>query len=102
MLLTLGLGLVVALPGGAARGAAAELSLEEQVGQLIVLSFAGTTVPPYVRDALDERRAAGVILFGKNIVDPVQLRALTLSLRRAGWHPIVAVDQEGGLIRRVP
>jgi beta-N-acetylhexosaminidase len=102
LLVTLGLGLLVALPGGAARGAVAKLSLEEQVGQLIVLSFTGTTVPPYVRDALDERRAAGVILFGKNIVDPVQLRALTLSLRRAGWRPIVAVDQEGGLIRRVP
>ena len=103
LLVTLGLGLLVALqPGGAARGAVDELSLEQQVGQLIVLSFKGTTVPPYVRDALDERRAAGVILFGKNIVGPVQLRALTLSLRRAGWRPIVAVDQEGGLIRRVP
>ena len=103
LLVTLGLGLLVALqPGGAARGGFAELNLEQQVGQLIVLSFAGTTVPPYVRDALDERRAAGVILFGKNIVDPVQLRALTLSLRRAGWRPIVAVDQEGGPIRRVP
>ena len=103
LLMTLGLGLLVAVqPGGAARGAVAELSLEQQVGQLVVLSFKGTTVPPYVRDALDERRAAGVILFGKNIVDPVQLQALTLSLRRAGWRPIVAVDQEGGPIRRVP
>ena len=103
LLVTLGLGLVVALqPGATARAGGDELTLEQQVGQLIVLSFAGTTVPPYVRDALEERRAAGVILFGKNIVGPVQLRALTLSLRRAGWRPIVAVDQEGGLIRRVP
>jgi beta-N-acetylhexosaminidase len=45
---------------------------------------------------------AGVILFGGNITSPAQLRALTRVLRRQGGRPIVAVDQEGGEIRRVP
>ncbi len=45
-----------------ARGAVDELTLEEQVGQLVVLSFAGTAPPSYVLEALHERRAAGVIL----------------------------------------
>jgi beta-N-acetylhexosaminidase len=79
-----------------------ELTLRQQTGQLIVLRFAGTAAPDYVRDALRERRAAGVILFRDNVTGPEQLRALTRSLRRAGGRPIVAVDQEGGEIRILP
>ena len=91
--------------GGSARGSPADESqrtLEQQVGQLVLLSFSGTTVPRYVREALRERRAAGAILFGGNIRSSAQLRALTADLRRGSWRPIVAVDQEGGPIRRVP
>ena len=98
-----GLAALLALqPGDAARGGADGLTLEQQVGQLIVLSFAGTTPPAYVRDALRGRRVAGVILFGGNIASPAQVRELTRVLRRQGGRPIVAVDQEGGEIRRVP
>jgi beta-N-acetylhexosaminidase len=67
-----------------------------------VLSFSGTTVPRYVREALRARRTAGVILFGGNITGPAQLRRLTRGLRSQGGRPIVAVDQEGGRVRRVP
>jgi beta-N-acetylhexosaminidase len=91
--------------GGAAHGspdAVAALTLEQQVGQLLVLSFSGTTAPGYVREALRERRVAGVILFGGNITGPAQLRALTRELRAQGGRPLVAVDQEGGSIRRLP
>jgi len=90
------------LPGTEARGADAELPLDQQVGQLVVLSFRGTTPPSYVRVALRERHAAGVILFGGNVTSSAQLRALTSTLRDAGGRPFVAVDQEGGPVRRVP
>jgi beta-N-acetylhexosaminidase len=99
--LAVGLFLVLA-PSGAARGGAEELTLEQQVGQLIVMSFPGAKPPRYVRDALREKRVAGVILFGGNIRSPDQLRTLTAALRAAGGRPIVAVDQEGGEVRRVP
>lgn len=88
--------------GASAEPAPSSLTLEQQVGQLVVLSFSGRTVPAYVREALRERRAAGVILFGGNIVSPAQLRRLTADLRNGSWRPIVAVDQEGGVVRRVP
>jgi beta-N-acetylhexosaminidase len=94
--------LLVLQPGEAARAGVDELTLEQQVGQLILLSFPWTTPPAYVRDALKERRVAGAILFGGNIASPGQLRALTAALRHDGGRPIVAVDQEGGLVRRVP
>jgi beta-N-acetylhexosaminidase len=90
------------LPGTEAHGADAELPLDQQVGQLVVLSFRGTTPPAYVRVALRERHAAGVILFGGNVASSAQLRALTSTLRDAGGRPFVAVDQEGGPVRRVP
>ncbi len=78
------------------------LTLRQQVGQLIVLRFAGMSPPAYVRRALRERRAAGAILFRDNVVAPGQLRALTRALRAAGEDPVVAVDQEGGEIRIIP
>jgi beta-N-acetylhexosaminidase len=86
----------------AARDGARDLPLAQQVGQLIILSFKGTDAPPYVLAALQERRAAGVILFRGNVESPGQLRALTLALRKAGGSPLVAVDQEGGDVRVVP
>jgi beta-N-acetylhexosaminidase len=89
-------------PGTAAIAAADQLTLGQQVGQLIVLRFAGTSPPAYVREALRERRAAGVILFRDNVTGPGQLRALTRRLRAAGGRPLVAVDQEGGDIRILP
>jgi beta-N-acetylhexosaminidase len=94
--------LVSSLSGGSAEAAADELTLEQQVGQLVVLSFKGTTAPAYVLEALRARRAAGVILFAGGIESPRQLRALTAALRDAGGRPIVAVDQEGGMVRSVP
>jgi beta-N-acetylhexosaminidase len=59
-------------------------------------------MPEYVRAALRERRVAGVILFGGNIEGPSQLRELTRAMERQGGRPIVAVDQEGGPVRRLP
>ena len=79
------------------------LSLKQQVGQLIVLRFQGTTAPRYVRTALTDRWTSGVILFKDNITSPDQLKRLTRSLRRASPDatPIISTDQEGGDIRRI-
>ncbi len=104
-LLVLVLALLCVEHGGAARGTSStfdELTLEQQVGQLIVLSFSGTIAPEYMLDAVRGRRVAGVILFSRNIAGAGQLRELTRTLRREGGLPIVAVDQEGGSVRRLP
>lgn len=79
------------------------LSLKQQVGQTLVLSFRGTEAPDYVLDLLRERRAAGVVLFAENILSPGQLRDLTAELQRAaGGRALIAADQEGGAIRQLP
>ena len=69
---------------------------------MILLRFRGTTAPGYVREALRRRLAAGVILFGDNVATLGQLRALTATLRSSAGRPIVAIDQEGGSVRRIP
>jgi beta-N-acetylhexosaminidase len=91
-------------PPAAATAAVDKLSLEQQVGQLVVLRFAGTSAPSYVTRAIAERRVAGTILFRDNATGPEQVTALTGSLRRAAGSlkPIVCVDQEGGGIRILP
>ena len=91
-------------PPAAAVAAVDKLSLEQQVGQLVILRFAGTTAPSYVTRAIAERRVAGAILFRDNATGPQQVTALTGSLRRAGGtlKPVVCVDQEGGDIRILP
>jgi beta-N-acetylhexosaminidase len=102
---TLAVALGLASGGATARDqrafASRELTLSQQVGQLLLVRFAGTRVPAYVRARVRERRVAGVVLFRDNVRSPGQLRALTTILRREGGSPIVAVDQEGGAVRTV-
>jgi beta-N-acetylhexosaminidase len=83
-----------------ARAAAERAPLERQLGQLLVVSFDGTSAPAYVADALRGGRAAGVILFGGNAPSAASVRALSASVQRAaGGDAIVCLDQEGGDIR---
>jgi beta-N-acetylhexosaminidase len=104
-------GLAAGAGGGDAPGgrtdppqrAAPELPLEQAVGQLLVMGFEGTRPPAYVRRRLRAGEAAGVILFGGNIADAVQLRRLTRTIQRsAEGRALIATDQEGGEIRNLP
>ena len=97
-------------PGTAADGSEAEakkvsegLPLSQQVGRLVVLRFAGTSEPGYVRRVLADGRAAGAILFRDNLTGPTRRRrwrAAAAAARRA--PPLIMVDQEGGDIRILP
>ncbi|HET8949340.1 MAG TPA: hypothetical protein VFN44_02485, partial [Solirubrobacteraceae bacterium] len=49
-------------PEEVARKVNEGLPLTKQVGRLVVLRFAGTSAPGYVREVLGEGRAAGAIL----------------------------------------
>src|SRR4051795_9523033 len=79
------------------------LSLERQIGEVLMIAFHGTTPPGYVQRALRQGRASGVILFRANVPSPGVTRALTRRLQRAGRHHVlIATDQEGGSIRILP
>ncbi len=64
------------------------------------LGLSGPTLTDAERGLIRDADPAGFILFGRNIVDSVQLRALTDGLRDAsgrGGLPVL-IDQEGGRV----
>ncbi|WP_292519591.1 glycoside hydrolase family 3 N-terminal domain-containing protein [Methanoculleus sp.] len=90
------------------------LTLDEKIGQMLLVGFRGYTADDDSQIARDiaAGRVGGVILFDRdvalgsnerNINNPAQVRALTASLRGyAGKVPIfIAVDQEGGAVCRL-
>src|SRR3954453_12756352 len=90
-------------PPAKAVAKAKGLSLDHQIGQILMIAFHGTTPPGYVQRALRQGRAGGVILFRANVPNPVVTRALTRRLERSGRHTVlIATDQEGGSIRILP
>ncbi len=87
-------------PREGAQAATERLPLERAVGQLLVSSFPGTSVPEYIRRRLRRGQTAGVILFGANVPTRAACRRLARALQRAArGGALVATDQEGGEIR---
>lgn len=87
--------------------AATAASLEQMVGQRLVVAFSGTRADAALLARIRAGHIGGVILFSQNISSPSQLLALTTSLQaaaQAGHQPrlIIATDQEGGLVKRIP
>ena len=69
----------------------------------MVGAFDRLQAPVSVRSALRTGHLSGVILFAGNVASPRQLRQLTRSLQEAADRgALVSVDQEGGLVRRIP
>ncbi|HEX8823440.1 MAG TPA: glycoside hydrolase family 3 protein, partial [Archangium sp.] len=82
----------------------AGLSVEDKVGQLMMVGFAGTGVDESVETLVRGRRVGGVCLFKRNIVSGEQVARLNDGLRRLladGIPPFLALDQEGGNVVRV-
>lgn len=99
---------------------AADLTLEEKVGQLFLVrpdaldpartpqqiedpdAAGATALTDAMRATLARIPVGGVVLFGKNIADAGQLAAFTADLQAAGRVPLLlAVDEEGGAVARL-
>ena len=83
------------------------LSDEELAGARVVTGFPGRRPPAALRRMISAGQVSGVILFDGNVAGRSSVRRLTAELqsvaRPAGSPPLlVAVDQEGGLVRRLP
>jgi beta-N-acetylhexosaminidase len=78
------------------------LELRQQVGQLLIMGFDGTTVSTRLRLMLATLCPAGVILFKRNIAEATQIHALLREARKAVPTPIfLCVDMEGGTVDRL-
>lgn len=80
------------------------------IGELFILGFHGLTIPPWVGAFAARYGLGGIILFdyycqtGKyenNIESPEQVTALCAAIHALPSRPMVFIDQEGGLVRRL-
>lgn len=85
----------------------AQMSLEQKVGQLFIIGFPQTEMDQKLKTHLQKNNFSSFLLFKRNIVNPKQIVNLNTSLHRlsqenTGSVPLIAVDQEGGFVNRIP
>src|SRR5258705_3295530 len=80
------------------------------VGELFILGFFGKTIPAWLNEFAARYGLGGVILFDyscqtreydNNIDSPEQVQRLCEEISRLPSRPMVFIDQEGGLVRRL-
>ncbi|MBR1223286.1 MULTISPECIES: glycoside hydrolase family 3 N-terminal domain-containing protein [unclassified Bradyrhizobium] len=80
------------------------------VGELFILGFFGKTIPAWLREFAANYGLGGVILFDyscqtqkydNNIESPEQVQSLCEEISCLPSRPMVFIDQEGGLVRRL-
>ncbi|QIG96485.1 MULTISPECIES: glycoside hydrolase family 3 N-terminal domain-containing protein [unclassified Bradyrhizobium] len=80
------------------------------VGELFILGFYGKVVPPWLSEFSARFGLGGVILFDyscqtrqydNNIASPEQVQSLCAEIATLPSRPLVFIDQEGGLVRRL-
>ena len=78
-------------------------NIRREIGQLLIGSLPGTTIPPELRSLAREFQLGGVILFARNIEEPEQVAELSQDVQSLATEtPLwVSVDQEGGRVARL-
>jgi beta-N-acetylhexosaminidase len=79
------------------------LATRRDIGQLLIGSFKGTTLPAEWRSLAREFDLGGAILFSRNVEAPEQVAELAADIEALGrsmpaW---VSIDQEGGRVARL-
>jgi beta-N-acetylhexosaminidase len=78
------------------------LPLEQQVGQFFYIGLPGTELDAETRALITEIQPGGIIIFGRNVAGPEQLRSLLDGVRELlPIEPLFGIDQEGGLVDRL-
>lgn len=85
---------------------AAELGRSDQVGQLLMVGVSSTQLSRAEADVLADVRAGSVILLGDSTLGVQGARRVSDDVRQAATgpakiRPLVAADQEGGLVQRL-
>ena len=78
----------------------AEMTIEEKVGQLIMVGFEGTQANEAIETHIRERFVGGVVLFSRNIQSPKQTAELTNELQRLAVRRRIKSRCSSGSIRK--
>lgn len=78
----------------------------QKIGQLMMIGIEGKTLDKNAAYMLNEYKFGNLILFDRNMDNPDQVRKLTGDMKKAvkknsGVEPLIALDQEGGLVLRM-
>src|SRR5256886_4063791 len=83
------------------------MTLEEQIGQSLMVGFWGTTPSLEIIDLIQRYHVGNVILFSRNIHETQQVLELTQKLqeiaKEAGqrYPLLIAIDHENGIVQRL-
>jgi beta-N-acetylhexosaminidase len=78
------------------------MTLEQRIASLLMVHVGGTSAGP-IRSTIDGTGVAGVIFMGDNVASPEQVAATATALSADPGLPVLtAIDQEGGIVRRLP
>lgn len=83
-----------------------ELTLQQKIGQRMIVGFAGTEIDDVFENLVKEYKVANVILFKHNIVSAPQLKKLCADIQKlvkeqTGHFAFITIDQEGGVVTRL-
>ena len=80
------------------------MTTRDQIGQLFMVGFLGTSVTPDLAAFIKEYKPRGVILFSRNLESVEQIVELTNDLQACSPHSplLISIDQEGGRVSRLP
>ncbi|MGO0061191.1 beta-N-acetylhexosaminidase [Brevibacillus fluminis] len=83
------------------------LSLEEKIGQLVLVGMDGTTLGTQAKEMIEQYHVGGFIFFKPNLQNAAQAVSLFNSLKvtNRSVNPIplfLCVDEEGGRVSRLP
>ncbi len=80
------------------------LTIRDQIGQLFMVGFLGTSMTPDLAAFIKAYKPGGVILFSRNLESIEQMVELTNDLQSCSPHSplLISIDQEGGRVSRLP
>ena len=79
-----------------------EMSLEEKIGQMLIVSYEGTSVTEELFSLLNQVKPGGFILFSNNFSDYEQTQKLIADIKSTSEIPMfISIDQEGGRVQRI-
>ena len=83
-----------------------ELSLEEKLGQLLMIGFKGYKLTEEIREMIQKYKFGNFIIFGRNYKNLEQFEKLIRDIheeviKSTGIIPFISIDQEGGNTIRI-
>lgn len=84
-----------------------EMTVRQMLGQKLIFGFHGTALSEEFKSLIREYKIGNVILFRRNVESADQLRCLCgeiqeLILEVTGYPAFIVIDQEGGMVTRLP